>query len=110
MKLYSLPEIIDVVYDVMYDEYLAENGLDKADFENTIKDVYLTEVGSSAEEFATYAKTSDEYKNVCNNLRKEYKKLLIEIFGKTTYDKGETGITNAVLLETLFDKESRTEG
>lgn len=103
LKLYSLPEIIDVVYDVMYDEYLAENGLDKADFENTIKDVYLTEVGSSAEEFATYAKTSDEYKNVCNNLRKEYKKLLIEIFGKTTYDKGETGITNAVLLETLFD-------
>jgi hypothetical protein len=87
----------------MYEEYLTENGFVKAEFESSIKDIYLNEVNSSAEEFATYAKTSDEYKNVCNNLRKEYKKLLIDIFGKATYDKGESGISNAVLLETLFN-------
>lgn len=103
LKLYSLTDIIELVYDVMYEEYLTENGFVKAEFESSIKDIYLNEVNSSAEEFATYAKTSDEYKNVCNNLRKEYKKLLIEIFGKATYDKGESGISNAVLLETLFN-------
>ncbi len=103
LKLYSLTDIIDLVYDVMYEEYLTENGFDKVEFENSIKDIYLSEVGSSAEEFATYSKTSDEYKNICNNLRKEYKKLLISIFGKTTYDKGDSGISNTLLLETLFD-------
>ncbi len=103
LKLYSLTDIVDLVYDIMYEEYLTENGLDKTEFENTVMDIYLNEVGSSAEELATYAKTSDEYKNVCSNLRKEYKKLLISIFGKTTYDKGESGISNSVLLETLFD-------
>ena len=103
LKLYSLTDIIDLVYDVMYDEYLAENGFDKTEFENSIKDIYFGEVGSSAEEFASYAKTSDEYKNVCNNLRKEYKKLLIEIFGKTAYDKGDYGISNNDLLTALFD-------
>ncbi len=103
LKLYSLTDIVGLVYDEMYEEYLAENGLDKAEFEKTIKDIYFGEVGSSAEEFATYAKTSDEYKNVCANLRKEYKKLLISIFGKATYEKGDSGISNAVLLETLFD-------
>ncbi len=103
LRLYKLPGIIELVYDVMYQEYLTENNLDKAEFENSVKDIYLGEVGSSAEEFATYAKTSDEYQNVCANLRKEYKKLLISIFGKTTYDKGESGISNALLLETLFE-------
>ncbi len=103
LALYSLPEVMDVVYEVMYDEYLAENGLDKGEFENSIKNIYLEEVGSDAEEFASYAKTSDEYKNIVSNLRKENKKLLTELFGKTAYDKGETGISNQELLDALFD-------
>ncbi len=103
LKLYTLPEIVEAVYDIMYKEYLTANGLTQADFENSIKDIYLGEVGSSAEEFNTYAKNSDEYKNVCNNLRKEYKKLLISLVGKTVYDKGESGLSNSEMVETLFD-------
>ncbi len=103
LKLYSLPEVMEIVYEVIYDDYLAENGLDKVEFEDSIHNIYLSEVGSSMEEMDSYSKTSDEYKNVCANLRKEYKKLLIQLVGKTTYDKGESGFSNALLLETLFN-------
>ncbi len=102
LQLYSLTEVIDLVYDVMYEEYLADNGLDKAEFEASIREKYLGKVGSSAEEFDSYSKTSDEYKNTCSNLRKEYKKLLVAEYGKPTYDKGESGISNAEMLNFLF--------
>ncbi len=102
LKLLPLTEVMDLVYDVMYEEYLAENGLVKAEFETTIKNIYLDAVGSSAEEFATYSKTSDEYKNICASLKKKYKKVLINIFGKTTYE-ADNGISNDLLLSTLFD-------
>ncbi len=103
LRLLSLPEVMDEVYTIMYNEYLTENGLEKEAFENSIKDIYLGEVSSSAEEFAAFAKTSDEYKNICQSLRKEYKKLLINLVGKTVYDKGESGLSNEDLLDTLFD-------
>lgn len=103
LSLLSLPEVIDEVYDIMYEEYLVENGLDKVTFENSVKDIYLSEVGTSAEVFAEYTKTSDEYKNYVGDLRKKNKALLIEVFGNDAYKAGVDGITNDQVLNTLFD-------
>ena len=102
LALLSLPEVMDEVYDIMYEEYLVENGLDKVAFENSIKDIYLNEVGTSAEVFAEYTKTSDEYKNYVGDLRKKNKALLIEVFGNEAYKAGVDGITNDQVLNTLF--------
>ena len=103
LALLTLPEVMDEVYDIMYEEYLVENGLDKVAFENSIKDIYLNEVGTSAEVFAEYTKTSDEYKNYVGDLRKKNKNLLIEVFGNEAYKAGVDGITNDQVLNTLFD-------
>lgn len=103
LALLTLPEVMDEVYDIMYEEYLVENGLDKVTFENSIKDIYLSEVGTSAEVFAEYTKTSDEYKNYVGDLRKKNKNLLIEVFGNEAYKAGVDGITNDQVLNTLFD-------
>ena len=102
VKLLSLPELMDEVYTIMYEEYLAANGLSKTAFENSIKDKYLKAVGTTAEDFASYTKTSDEYKNYVSKLRKKYKNILVEAFSLNAYKKGETGITNDEVLSTLF--------
>ncbi len=102
LSLLTYSEIMDEVYNIMYTEYLAENGLDKVTFENSVKDMYLNEVGTTAEAFAEYTKTSDEYKNYLSQLKKEYKDLLIEVYGKDAY-KAEDGIKNDDILATLFD-------
>ncbi len=103
LNMMSLDEIIDVVYEIMFEEYLTENGLEKTEFENSVKDQYLEEVGTNAEEFATYAKTSDEYKNYVSKLRKKFKDILVENYSITAYKNGEKGITNDQVLETLYN-------
>jgi hypothetical protein len=99
----SLDEIIDVVYEIMFEEYLTENGLEKAEFENTVQNIYLEEVGTHAEEFATYKKTSDEYKNYVAKLRKKFKDILIEKHSATAYKNGEKGISNEQVVDTLYN-------
>ncbi|MBQ8497038.1 MAG: hypothetical protein IJ489_06260 [Clostridia bacterium] len=103
LNMMSLDEIIDVVYEIMYEEYLAENGLEKADFEASVKNQYLEAVGTNAEDFATYAKTSDEYKNYVAKLRKKYKDILVAEFSLTEYKNGEKSITNDEVLDTLYN-------
>ena len=102
LSLLSLSEVMDEVYNIMYEEYLTENGLDKETFENSVKDIYLSEVGTSAEVFAEYSKTSDEYKNYVGDLRKEYKSILVDVYGNDAYKAGIDGISNEDVLNTLF--------
>ena len=102
LNLLSLDEIIERVYNIMYAEYLTENGLTKAEFELSVQDVYLKSVGTDAETFNSYAKTSDEYKNYVSKLRKKYKDILIDEYTLATYKSGEAGIPNDDVLETLF--------
>ena len=103
LNMMSLDEIIDVVYEIMFEEYLTENGLEKAEFENTVQNIYLEEVGTHAEEFATYKKTSDEYKNYVAKLRKKFKDILIEKHSATAYKNGEKGISNEQVVDTLYN-------
>lgn len=102
LNMMSLDEVMDIVYEIMYEEYLTENGLEKADFEKSVQNIYLEEVGTNADDFAGYAKTSDEYKNYVAKLRKKYKDILVEEFSLTEYKKGDSGITNAQVLDTLY--------
>ena len=103
LDLMSLDEIIDIVYEIMYEEYLTENGLEKAEFEKIVQNKYLEEVGTNADDFATYTKTSDEYKNYVSKLRKKYKDILVEAYSLNEYKKGETAITNDEVLTALYD-------
>ena len=102
MNIMSLDALMDLVYDAMYDEYLEANGLSKDEFKEMIQNKYLKAVGTEASEFATYSKTSDEYKNYVNKLRKKYKAILIDNFSANAYKNGEKGISNEKVVDTLY--------
>lgn len=102
-NLFSLTESIDEIYEIMYSEYLTENGLTKTEFENSVKDQFLSAVGTNAEEFASYRITSDEYKNYVSKLRKKYKSILVDAYSSEVYKKGESGISNANVVSTIFN-------
>ena len=99
----TLDKLMDLVYNVMYKEYLDANGYDKADFEEMIQDKYLKAVGTSAAEFKNYKKTSDEYKNYVKKLRKKYKAILIDTYSANAYKNGEKGISNEKVVSALYD-------
>ena len=103
LKLMTLDKQMELVYDAMFDEYLNENGLTKAEFEAMIQNKYLKSVGTDASEFKTYGKTSDEYKNYVNKLRRKYKSILIETYSATAYKNGEKGISNEKVVSALYD-------
>jgi hypothetical protein len=99
----TLDKLMDLVYDVMYKEYLDANGYDKADFEEMVQDKYLKAVGTNAAEFKTYKKTSDEYKNYVKKLRKKYKAILIDTYSANAYKNGEKGISNEKVVSALYE-------
>ncbi|MBQ2989527.1 MAG: hypothetical protein IJD59_10520 [Clostridia bacterium] len=99
----TLDKKMDAVYDLMYTDYLTENGYDRNDFEESIRNKYLNPVGTNASEFKTYSKTSDEYKNYVKKLRKKNKSILIEKFSATAYKNGEKGISNEKVVEALYE-------
>ena len=103
LKTLSLDKLIEYVYNVMYDEYLVENGYSEDEFEEMVQNKYLKAVGTNAEDFKTYKTTSDEYKNYVNKLRKKFKAQLIEIYSANAYKNGEKGISNEKVVEGLYD-------
>ena len=103
LNLSTLNQNMELVYDVLLDEYLAENGLDKDEFIASVKNKYLGEVGTNASDFEEYSKTSDEYKNYIAKLRKKFKNILVDNFSATAYKNGEKGISNEAVLDTLYE-------
>ena len=99
----SLDELMDLVYTAMYDEYVDANGFDKTEFDQGVQNKYLKTVGTNAEDFKTYSKTSDEYKNYVSKLRKKYKAILIDNFSSNAYKNGEKGISNEKVVSTLYE-------
>jgi len=98
----SLDELMESVYEIMTEEYMAEKGLSKAEFEASIENKYLKAVKTDAESFAKYNKNSDEYQNIVSKLRKKFKAILIEEFSATAYKNGEKGISNEKVVEALY--------
>ena len=103
LDMMSLNEVMDVVYEIMFEEYLTENNLEKAEFEKNVQNIYLEKVGTNADDFASYAKTSDEYKNYVSKLRKKFKDVLVAEFSLAEYKNGEKSITNDEVLKTLYN-------
>ena len=103
--VYSLDDLMVEVYDIMYDEYLTANGLNKAEFDAMIQNKYLNAVKSNAEDFKEYSKktSSEEYKNIVSKLRKKFKAILIEEFSETAYKNGEKGISNEKVVSALYN-------
>lgn len=99
----SLPRIIEEVYEIVYDEYLTNNGLTKTEFENSVMDKFLEAVGTTGEEFSALSKSSDEYVSYVSALRKKYKSILVDAYSLETYKKGENGIKNADVVTTIFN-------
>lgn len=103
LRILTLPDIMDEVYDIMYEEYLESNGLSKTEFEYSIMDKYLAAVGTTGEEFSALSKSSDEYYDYLTKLRKKYKKILVNAYSLDAYKKGESGISNNEVVSALFD-------
>lgn len=103
LKTLSLDKLIEYVYNVMYDEYLNENGLTKDEFDEMVQNKYLKAAGTNAADFKKYKPTSDEYKNYVNKLRKKFKAQLIEIYSSNAYKNGEKGISNEKVVDGLYD-------
>ena len=103
LNMMSLDKVMELVYDAMLEEYLAEQGMSKADFEDMVQNQYLEAVGTNAADFKTYSKTSDEYKNYVAKLRKKFKAVLIETYSSTAYKNGEKGISNEKVVSALYD-------
>ncbi|MBQ3490222.1 MAG: hypothetical protein IJA86_06510 [Clostridia bacterium] len=103
--LLSLDKQMDLVYEIMCEEYLKSNGLSEDDLKAIVMNRYLSEVKSNAADFTEYAKNkkSDEYTNIVSKLRKKYKTLLIEEFSATAYKNGEKGISNDQVVTTLYN-------
>jgi hypothetical protein len=106
----SLDKVLEEVYDVMKKEYLANNGYVKEDgsydndaFNAMVYDKFLTAVGTKYAEFKGYFKTSDEYKNYVNKLRKKFKAVLIAETSEAAYKNGEKGISNERVVEVLYN-------
>ena len=101
----SLDKLMDTVYEIMYEEYLAKENISKADFDAQIRNKFLSAAKTNSADFATYEKNknSDEYKNVIAKLRKKYKAVLIETFSATAYKNGEKGISNEKVVTALYD-------
>lgn len=94
---------LEYVYDAMFDEYCEENGLSKDELEDEVMNKILKAAGTNAADFSTYKKTSDEYKNYVNKLRKKYKAELIEIYSSNAYKNGEKGISNEKVVDGLYN-------
>jgi len=103
VQSWSLTRVMDGVYDVMYEESIADSGMSKAEFDEMIQDKYLRAVGTNAVDFNNYKATSDEYKNYVKKLRKKYKAILIDNFSSTAYKNGEKGISNEKVVSTLYN-------
>lgn len=103
LRILTLPDIIDEVYNIMYEEYLESNGLSQTEFEYSIMDKYLSAVGTTGEEFSALSKSSDEYNDYLTKLRKKYKKILVDAYSLDAYKNGESGISNNEVVSTLFD-------
>ena len=103
LNLMGLDDLMDLVYDAMFDEYLEANGYDKEGFEDMIMNKILKAVGTNADDFGSYAKTSDEYKNYVSKLRKKYKSILIDNFSSNAYKNGEKGISNEKVVSTIYN-------
>ena len=106
----ALDKVLDEVYNVMYKEYLLANGYVKEDgeadadaFKAVVYDKFLNAVGTNYADFKGYGKTSDEYKNFVNKLRKKFKAVLISEISEAAYKNGEKGISNEKLVETLYN-------
>jgi hypothetical protein len=102
----TLDKKIEYVYDAMFREYCEENGYsNKEELEDVIMDKILKAVGTNAADFAEYSKlkSSDEYKNYVNKLRKKYKSILIEKFSSNAYKNGEKGISNDKVVSTIYN-------
>jgi hypothetical protein len=103
LDMMTLDKVMELVYDAMLDEYLAEQGMSKADFEEMVQNKYLESVGTNAADFKKYSKTSDEYKNYVSKLRKKFKAVLIETYSATAYKNGDKGISNEKVVSALYD-------
>jgi len=103
LAMMNLSEIMELVYDIKLEEYVAAKGTDKDSFIEMVQNKYLEAVGTSASEFKTYSTTSDEYKNYVSKLRKKYKAILIETYSATAYKNGEKGISNEKVVDALYD-------
>ncbi len=99
----TMDKLMELVYDVMYKDYLDGKGYDRGEFEDYIQNKYLNAVGTNANEFKKYTKTSDEYKNYVKKLRKKFKNILIETYSATAYKNGEKGISNEKVVSALYD-------
>ena len=102
LNLLSLPETIDEIYEIAYEEYLTSNGLDKTEYENALMDQILDAVGTTNAEFSALSKSSDEYDNILAALRKEYKNILIDTYSKEAYDSAN-GIKNDEVIDAIFN-------
>ena len=103
LNMMTLDKVMELVYDAMLDEYLAEQGMSKSEFDEMVQNKYLETVGANAADFKKYSKTSDEYKNYVSKLRKKYKAILIETYSANAYKNGEKGISNEKVVSALYD-------
>ena len=101
----NLDKKMEYVYNAMFSDYCEERGLTTEELEDVIMDKILKAVGTNAADFAEYSKqkSSDEYKNYVNKLRKKYKAQLIEIYSSNAYKNGEKGISNEKVVSGLYD-------
>ena len=102
LNLLSLADIVDEIYTIVYEDYLANNGIDQAEFEDTIMNRFLEPVGTTNEEFSALSRSSDEYDEIIAALRRRYKDILIEAYSEAAYNS-TNGIRNADVVTTIFN-------
>lgn len=110
LSMYSDNEIPGLVHEMLYSDWLAENGYKKADFEAGLYDEILSFLGITYSEFnATRRTDTTKFAEYMTRIKNQYKNILVDEFSLLQFKNDR--ISNDNVLSTLLASkiEEKTE-
>ena len=101
LSMYSDNEIPGLVHEMLYSDWLAENGYKKADFEAGLYDEILSFLGITYSEFnATRRTDTTKFAEYMTRIKNQYKNILVDEFSLLQFKNDR--ISNDNVLSTLL--------